>query len=270
MNASPENRPSSADPDLNRLATTVRGNRKTLNRLKERVALLERALEIVCHDPQMQWLYRNRSERMDPTVPVFPELRSEFHRARYRFAAERVCGLSVADIACGTGYGCRMLLDQGGATRVRGVDICRETIEYARNRHAREGIDYVVADAADSGLAEESLDCVVSFETIEHVPDDEALLAEFRRILKPGGLLICSTPNAWPLEIAPHHVREYDRESFTRALSVGFEIGELFNQNSGSDFLYNHDQPAGIVPTTDANHRQAECFLAVARRVARN
>lgn len=228
--------------------------------------MLERTLERVSEDPLMAWLYRNRSERMDATVPIFPDARRRFHLARYEFAAARVGGLSVADIACGTGYGSEILLKQGGAAAVTGIDVCPDAIDYARARHAAAGISFHVADALSSGLASGSVDAVVSFETIEHVADAEGLVSEFARILKPAGLLICSTPNAWPLEIAPHHVREFDRASFLDMLERHFLVNELFNQNSGSDFVYNRGQAEGIVPTTDANHDLAECFIAVAAR----
>ena len=69
-----------------------------------------------------------------------------------------------------------------------------------------------------------AIDIVVSFETIEHVPDDCALIAEFRRVLRPGGQLIVSTPNQWPLADAPFHVREYDRQSFEAVLDPRFRL----------------------------------------------
>ena len=251
--------------DLKQLQKTVQVNRQVINRLKERVTLLENALELVCGDEQMQWLYRNRRERMDATVPLFSPSRAAFHLARYEFACRYVENKSVVDIACGTGYGSRMLIETGKAHSVTGVDVCAETIDYAAACHHIPGCEFVCAEATATGLSPDTLDVVVSFETIEHVQDDAALLAEFARLLKPDGLLICSTPNQWPLEIAPHHVREYSRGSFCQLLQRRFQILHLFNQNSGSDFQYNHSQPAGIVAATDDNAGLAECFLAVAR-----
>ncbi len=259
-------RMSRSEVDLVQLQKTVQVNRQVINRLKERVSLLESALSLVCDDPQMAWLYRNRSERMDAGVPLFPKARSDFHMARYQFAAAWVANRTVADIACGTGYGVRCLAETGQAESVVGIDICEQAVAYARSRHSATGCRFQVAEAADCGLQSESLDVVTSFETIEHVPDDRALVREFARVLKPGGVLICSTPNAWPLEIAPHHVREYDREIFLQVLGENFIVRELFNQNSGTDFRYNHEQPAGIVPCTDENQMLAECFIAVAER----
>ena len=69
--------------DFVQLQKTVQVNRQVINRLKERVTLLESALELICGDERMQWLYQHRSERMDATVPMFPESRAAFHLARY-------------------------------------------------------------------------------------------------------------------------------------------------------------------------------------------
>jgi 2-polyprenyl-3-methyl-5-hydroxy-6-metoxy-1,4-benzoquinol methylase len=251
---------------LAELQEELRNSRRLLQRLRERVALLETTLELVSGDDRMLWLYRNRSERMDATVAMFPEARRRFHLARYLFAARYVAEKRVADIACGTGYGCRTLVETGGAANVTGIDHDADAIAYARQQHGLPEVQYALAPADRTPIAEGSLDCVVSFETIEHVPEDAALIDEFARILRPNGLLICSTPNQWPLDIAPHHVRVYTRDSFLQALDRRFSVEQMFNQNSGSDFPYNHGQPEGIVETTDGNADLAECFIAVARR----
>lgn len=244
----------------------IRNQRQQIENLRSRLERLESLWEHAIADPQIKWLYQNRSERMDPSVAIFDAGRAEFHLDRYRFAAERVEGLMVADIACGTGYGSEHLKEQGAAASVVGVDICADAIRYAAEKHSPSGVSFVCGNAESTQFEDASIDAVVSFETIEHVPDDDKLLAEFARILKPGGLLICSTPNMWPLEIAPHHVRVYDRESFEGVLQGRFESIEMFNQNSGTSFQFNREQERGIIPTTEENHELAECFLAVARR----
>lgn len=244
----------------------IRNQRQQIENLRGRLERMEALWEHSIADPEIKWLYQNRSERMDPTVAIFDPGRADFHLDRYRFAAERVAGLQVADIACGTGYGSEFLKLTGGASSVTGVDICPDAIHYANQKHAPDGVRFICADGESTGLDNASLDAIVSFETIEHVPSDVKLLAEFARLLKPGGVLICSTPNMWPLEIAPHHVRVYDRAGFVQVLQRDFESIDLFNQNSGTSFQFNREQDRGIVPTTDHNHELAECFLAVAIR----
>jgi len=203
---------------------------------------------------------------MDATLGIFDEKRREFHLDRYRFASKRVNGKHVLDCACGTGYGVRILREFGRAVSVIGVDIEKDAIKYALKKHHVESTSYVCASGNDLALADASVNVVVSFETIEHVPDDVALVEEFYRVLQTDGTLIISTPNQWPLATAPYHVREYDRGSFLRVLEPRFDCRELYNQNSGSDTAHNYGQPRGIVATTSDNEHLAECYLAVCKR----
>lgn len=244
----------------------IRNQREQIAVLRERVGRLETTLEHCLGSEEGLWLYRNRSERMDPTVPIFDAGRAEFHLARYRFAAAYVAGKSVVDIACGTGYGTRLLCESGQASQVTGIDIDEAAIAYAQKKHAHPAATFQIGSVTQIPLPTASVDVVVSFETIEHVDEDEAAVAEFARVLRPDGVLVCSTPNGWPLEIAPHHKKVFDRDSFRALLQPHFERVDLFNQNSGTAFEYNRGQPAGIVPTTNENFQTAECFLAVCRK----
>lgn len=138
------------------------------------------------------------------------------HLARYRFAARRVGGLRTLDVACGTGYGAR-LLAAGGAVGVIGADLSAEAIGYARTHFATAGVSFLVADATALPLGRGSCDAVVSFETLEHVPDQHAFLTEVARVVRPGGVFICSTPNrpittnsdARDAVSTPFHSREF-------------------------------------------------------------
>jgi len=252
--------------DRREMLQRLKNQKQQIDRLKRRVDTLESVLSLAWDDASIRWLFKNRSERMDPTVDFFDADRGEFHLARYRFAADYVSGKIVADIACGTGYGTELLATAGSAREVVGIDICQEAIDYAIQKHAAPTVRYLCQPGGSTSLPDGSIDAVVSFETIEHVDDETGLLDEFARVLRPDGMLICSTPNQWPLDIAPHHVREYDRQSFLKALLRRFRDIKLFNQNSGSDFKYNRGQPQGILPTTAENYAQAECYLAVCNK----
>jgi ubiquinone/menaquinone biosynthesis C-methylase UbiE len=217
-------------------------------------------------DETTQWLYENRLERMDATVGIFDAKRRDFHLDRYRFAAKYVKGKRVLDCACGTGYGVRLLREEGKAVHVIGADIDTKAIEYACRKHNVGSTSFICSSGDRLPLPDTCVDLVTSFETIEHVPDDAALIEEFHRVLRPDGLLIISTPNQWPLAMAPFHVREYDRASFIKAIESRFGCLELYNQNSGSDTPYNHDQARGIVATAADNEQLAECYVAICRR----
>ncbi len=224
---------------------------------------LQWALENASQNPDVLWLFENREERMDANSPLFDAERAAFHLDRYNFVSDFVSSVKVLDIACGTGYGAKILA-KAGASNVIGVDINAEVIQYAEKHYGSPNIHFLVGNAAQIPIDSESIDVITSFETIEHVENDREVINEFARVLKPGGYLLISTPNEWPLEIAPYHYRSYNRESFLALLQPKFHLKELFNQNSGSRFKFNHNQPRGISRNTDANNPLAECFIAIA------
>jgi 2-polyprenyl-3-methyl-5-hydroxy-6-metoxy-1,4-benzoquinol methylase len=254
---------------LSRLARNMIQNRAWLKSLgKTRFEQSAKSVRIQLTKETTRWLEQNRLERMDATIDIFDAQRREFHLDRYRFAAQRVKGRRVLDCACGTGYGAQLLFEEGLASGVIGIDIARKAIEYACKHHRTNSLMFVCATGDCLPLPTASLDVVVSFETIEHVADDHSLIEEFFRVLRPGGHLIVSTPNQWPLKDAPFHVREYDRNSFLRVLESRFDCLELYNQNSGSETPLNHGQSRSIVATTATNEHLAECFIAVCRSKA--
>ena len=169
----------------------------------------------------------------------------------------------VLDAACGTGYGTEILA-KAGAKKVFGIDIDYKSIQYAENKFGHSTIEFRQGDVANLPFPKETFDLVISFETIEHVTDDSRTISEFWRVLKKEGKLIISTPNQWPLEIAPFHKKVYDRQSFHDLISTNFDLGHFMNQNSGSDFKFNHNQPRGIIDTNSENAHLAECFIVQA------
>jgi SAM-dependent methyltransferase len=129
---------------------------------------------------------------------LVPELEADTvqyfdHLRRYLFAQQYVNGRRVLDIACGTGYGGDMLL-RGGAVQVIGADISGAALRYAVQRRSAL-IRFMQADAAQLPLPDHTVDVIVSFETLEHLAAPEAFLAEAKRVLRPDGCLIISTPN---------------------------------------------------------------------------
>ncbi len=167
-----------------------------------------------------------------------PWLRNQ-HLARYRFAAARARGKRVLDLACGAGYGSGLLRDAGARSVVSGD---RDVHAFAEARAPGSGAGTLlgtVADAARLPFADGAFDLYVSFETIEHVEDDRAVIREARRVLAPGGLLLCSTPEREVISPGrtlrdkpdnPWHVREYAREEFAALLRTGFRKIRWFGQ----------------------------------------
>jgi SAM-dependent methyltransferase len=136
-----------------------------------------------------------------------PRVNVQESASRYAFAAAGVRDVRVVDVASGSGLGSD-LLRRAGARLVVGV----EADPAALARCAAATLAFVQADATALPFGDASCEVVVSFETIEHVADPERMLAECRRILRPGGTLYLSTPNRavtrW-LPPNPFHVREF-------------------------------------------------------------
>ncbi len=200
-------------------------------------------------EDEARWLVANKDERHDATLPMIAPDRTEFHLRRYEFAAEYLSALErrvVADIACGLGYGARLLVGQGGAERYTGVDIDPQAIEYAARHHTVSPCVSFQANPADrTSIEAGSVDLIASFETIEHVEGTDSLLREFVRVLRPDGTLIVSTPNA--LGLTPYHVHDFDVSSFERALSRWFTIEAWYGQLP-VDEVYDAPLPPGLFP----------------------
>lgn len=148
----------------------------------------------------------------------------------------------MLDGACGTGYG-SSVLRRAGAEYVEGVDLSVESVEEARGRYGGPGIYFRPANLLSLGVPNGSFDVVVSFESIEHVDDDARYVAEMRRVLRPGGVFLCSTPNRTITNPGtaittrpynPFHVREYTSEELRAKLSVEFDEVSMLGQMSWS------------------------------------
>jgi len=170
----------------------------------------------------------------DPTSELWGE-----HRSRYRFAAHFAAGKQVLDVASGAGFGLQMLR-QAGACPI-GADYDAHALSQVRCLEAKARL--VHADATRLPFQPYSLDLVVSFETIEHVPDAPALVSEVGRVLKPGGRLVLSTPNRafGPEERHtqnPFHVREFTADELRDVLRASFDDVQLYGQRPSPAYRY--------------------------------
>lgn len=155
------------------------------------------------------------------------------HLHRYIIA----CGLAsdkvVLDIACGDGYGSKMLADK--ASRVIGVDINEEIISSAEKKYTHPRLIFKQGSATAIPLPDASVDLAVSFETIEHLAEHDEMLLEIRRVLRPDGLFLISSPDKHTYSELrgyenPYHVKELYHKEFTQLLQKHFRHVSILGQ----------------------------------------
>ena len=139
-------------------------------------------------------------------------------------------GGRTLDVGCSIGATVGACRDLGW--NASGVDISQAAVDFCRGN----GLDCYKIDGAELPFEDDTFDLVTNWHVIEHVPDVLATLAEWRRVLKPGGTLMIETPASnylrakimkqkylkfWP----PDHLYTFNRENLTGLLNkAGFEV----------------------------------------------
>lgn len=160
------------------------------------------------------------------------------HKQRYLSVEPLAHGKVVLDAACGEGYGSYILSKH--AAQVYGIDISIEAIANAQITYSADNLEFRQGSVDRlEGFEDQSIDIVVSFETIEHI--DESMqtqfLLEIKRVLKPDGILVMSTPDKYrytdvPGYHNPFHVKEFYKHEFLAFLKSQFPYTELYYQKN--------------------------------------
>ena len=192
------------------------------------------------NESQLPWT----GERYIPQIAG--EIQLE-HIHRYILAREYSENKDVLDIACGEGFGSAILAKS--ARSVIGVDIAMDAVKHATARYRLDNVRFRQGSCAAIPLDNDSIDLVVSFETIEHHDEHKAMMAEIKRVLRPEGVLIISSPDKKEYSILPNyrnpfHVRELFKEEFVDLVRGYFKNLALISQR----IVYG----SGILPDTGA------------------
>ena len=105
-------------------------------------------------------------------------------------------GARVLDVACGEGDMARFLAGRGAKVWAGDLSVSEMRKGSARNQHPQ--MAFVGANACRLPFADESFDWIVSFDTLEVIPDDSPVYGEFDRVLKRGGVLLVTVPTHPP------------------------------------------------------------------------
>lgn len=196
-------------------------------------------------------------ERMMPEFNQGQEIYLE-HMTRYMFASQFVKDKVILDIACGSGYGSDFLL-KTGAKKIIGVDISEETISYCKEKYPDDGIEFLIGSVEKIPIGNNSVDIIVSFETIEHVDEKAQIkfLKEIKRVLKSDGILIVSTPNSlvYP-KWNKFHLKELDPGEFKNILKKSFGNVEMFYQDDVEcSYIYSEDNLKNLSKKSEVNEK---------------
>ena len=152
-------------------------------------------------------------------------LAMKIETARRRLAGLRAAGgrKPLLEVGCGTG----LFLGEAGAMVPVGIDVSRVVLRLARDRHVHR-----LACASPDALPFHSgtFASVVMYDTLEHLAQPARALVEIARVLRPGGILHLTTPNAGGVaalllgasfpHVNPEHVALFGRRALRRALAA--------------------------------------------------
>ncbi|MBX9888408.1 MAG: class I SAM-dependent methyltransferase [Flavobacteriaceae bacterium] len=155
------------------------------------------------------------------------------HLHRYSLATLFIKNKIVLDIASGEGYGSYLMARS--AKKVIGVDIDQEAVDLSRTKYKNENLSFLRGSADLIPLDNDSVDVLISFETIEHHDKHHEMFLEIKRVLKPDGILIMSSPDKKYYsdlnKSNPFHVKELYLEEFKNLSNKYFENITVYFQN---------------------------------------
>ncbi len=186
-------------------------------------------------------------------MPILPNAEITYeHWHRYVFTQQFIADKIVLDVACGEGYGSFYMA--AFAKEVIGVDISEEAVTHAAGAYKKDNLRFIQSNAAAIPLSENGIaDVVVSFETIEHLDEthQHRFLTEIKRLLKPDGILLISTPDKLLYTDIPgyknqYHIREFYGDAFSSFLENYFPHVVFFRQKLFPVSLIWNDAPEGL------------------------
>lgn len=195
-------------------------------------------------------------ERIETTI--YGDVTVE-HLHRYSLARFFIKDKIVLDIASGEGYGSYLMAKS--AKKVIGVDIDQEAIDLSSTKYKNENLSFLRGSTDLIPLDDNSVDVLISFETIEHHDKHHEMFIEIKRVLKPDGILIMSSPDKKYYSDLnknnPFHVKELYLAEFTNLSNEYFQTTTIYFQNciNGNSIIGKTDDFLKLnIVTGDYNH----------------
>lgn len=165
-------------------------------------------------------------------VDLYSDKQNVHHLVRYAWAATVLKELGpqrVLDVACGCGYGTAQLASALPGAKITSIDRNKHALAYARKHYANDRTMFIREDIArlKSRLHGKSFDAVVSFDTLEHLPNQPQFVSDVSNLLEADGVFLVSAPahrnpvntlkNSW-------HIKEPTYSELEDMLTTRFEV----------------------------------------------
>ena len=169
-------------------------------------------------------------ERMIPPQERELSVVYEHHKYAYEETLQYVTDKTVLDVGCGTGYGVKICSET--AKFVVGLDYDLSAVEYCNDNFATDNNSFLNSNALILSIGTDVFDIAIAFQVIEHISDSLKFINELKRVVKPSGLIIISTPNVADSIKGkygnPFHINEMGYHDLDNLLRKSFEFFEIF------------------------------------------
>lgn len=181
-----------------------------------------------------------QSDEYSEEDPYTFDLTNKFHSSRVEATLELMevafndhrFPIRVLDMGCGKGYITCEIQKRYPLSEISGLDYSLSAIQFAVQNNPK--IDFIAANAYNPPYLKDYFDIIICNNLWEHVPDPLFLLKAIRRITKPGGFVIISTPSRYRIQnifrfilgkpirlISDYHVTEYSVGQIIEQLRYG-------------------------------------------------
>ena len=153
---------------------------------------------------------------------------------------KEIISRDVVELGCGEGRGVEIIASK--TNNYLGIDKIDSVIEKLHQTYPKHNFQRAIFPPA-SEISDGSYDFVISFQVIEHIRKDKLFLEDIKRILKPGGIAILTTPNSkMSLSRNPWHIREYTAQQLTDLASEMFNDVQMKGIGGNEKVLKYHER----------------------------
>jgi 2-polyprenyl-3-methyl-5-hydroxy-6-metoxy-1,4-benzoquinol methylase len=155
----------------------------------------------------------NPLDQSDQTIAGAESL--QLHLERYHFAGVHIVPGTVADLACGVGYGSHLLATEYTemAELIHAMDADNDAIAFAQQHYAHSKVTFTCGDIFAFAPTQE-INNVISLETLEHLPNPHHFVKHIAAYMPKGGRFIASAPVTPSMDANPYHLQDFTAKSF--------------------------------------------------------